>query len=420
MQILKNKNYYLSMLFSFATLIFLYYPISDITLSYFHNDDLLLIGRLNNLSNLNQAINFIFNIEYFKFRPIANLIYLIEYYAFSDNYNFYIIFNICLVLLANHIFLLFFVQEKKLLTCIFLSLILVSTKFYLYTIWNITGSFEGVAIILFLLIVRTLFSNVETLGKRLIFLSLLLILTSERYLPFITLLPVLAYWKKSDKVMFWSVLLKAKYSAVILSCYFAFRYLVGMPLIVGTQTDDVIESFSITRVFFHVIRSYSEIFGFSIGPKYLTGFEFVDWVPFNVLINDPIYIYGFIIGLLLLIFSFYYYIFKSFVGNKSVFLLNFIGFILIMAASITFRLELRWLLPSYLMLLLLFSTHSSVGSGDGKYSDVFTFNRTLFISVISLSVLHNIYYAIFLRRSLYFAEKLHDASFVSFFLRFFN
>lgn len=417
MKMLKSKKLYLSMFVSFAALMILYYPTSGVALNYFHNDDLLLIGRLNNLTDFHSAINFVFNIDWFKFRPVSNFMYLVEYYIFSDHYNLYILFNIGLVLIVNNIFLLFVYEKENLLVCLMLSLMLVSTKFFTYSVWNITGSFEGLAAILFLLIVLSIFSSDGASGKNLVFLSLLLILTSERYLPFIAFLPVLVYWKKSEKNFLVSVLLKTQYAVAILFGYFFLRYFLDMPLIVGTQTDNVIESFSVAKVLFHIVESYSEIFGFSIGPKYLTGFEFVDWVPFNVLINDSIYIRGFFIGLSLSAVSLYYFLFKSFIKNKSVFLFNLIGFILIMAASITFRLELRWLLPSYLMLLLLFSTFSSFDRNDDGYSNVRSFDRTLFISVISLSLLHNIYYAIYLRRSLYFAEKLHDASFVAFFER---
>lgn len=417
MKIFKSNKLYLSMLVSFAILILLYYPSLGVALNYFHNDDLVLIGRLSNLTDFHSAINFVFSFDSLKFRPIANLLYLIEYFIFTDRYNSYILFNIGLILIVNYIFLLFIYEKESLLVCLVLSLVLVSSKFFTYSVWNITGSFESLAAIFFLLIIFSIYSNGRVGGKTLVFLSLLLILTSERYLPFIVALPIIHYFNYSEKNFFTSTLFKVKYAIAIAITYFAFRYFSGIPLIVGTQTDNVVESFSGVQFLLHIAKSYSEIFGFSIGPKYLTGFEFVDWVPFNVLIKDSIYIRGFFLGLSLSAISLYYFLFKSCTKEKTIFLFNLIGFVLILAASITFRLELRWLLPSYLMLLLIFSIHSSFDKCDGSHFNVRLFDRMLFVSVISLSLLNNIYYAIYLRRSLYFAEKLHDASFVVFFGR---
>jgi hypothetical protein len=204
----------------------------------------------------------------------------------------------------------------------------------------------------------------------------------------------------------------AKYSAAILMTYFAFRYSLGMPLIVGTQTDIVIESFSVYNFTSHVIKAYGEILGFSVGPTYLTGFEFASWVPFDMLLNNTVYIRGFFISLFLLIVSVYYFIFKCCVTQKTVLGFNIICLMLILAASITFRLELRWLLPSYLMLLLIFCSFRSFGKCDDASFNIRLFDRVIFFSFILLSVMNNVYYYMFFRRGLYFAEKLHDTSII--------
>lgn len=296
-----------------------------------------------------------------------------------------------------------------------LSLILGSSKFLVYSVWNITGSFETLSAIIFLLIVFLIYNVNISAKKTLVFLALLLILTSEKYLPFLLALPIVYYYNRSPQNIFKSIIVGIKYSLAILVAYFAFRYFSGIPLLVGTQTDNISESFSALRFFSHVLKSYLEIFGFSLGPKYLTGFEFVDWVPFNVLINDSIYIWGFFISVSLFIISLYYFLFKFYIKRKAVFVFNLIGFLLILAASITFRVEVRWLLPSYLMLLLLFSTCKSFETCDAECFNINLFDRTLFVSIVFFTILNDFYYAVFFRRGLYFAEKLHDSSIVAFF-----
>lgn len=355
--------------------------------------------------------NFVFSLDSFKFRPVAYVQYLIEHILFAGNYNGYVLYNIFLVLVLNYIFLLFFYEKSSLTLCLMLSLVLVTSKFFTYPIWNITGSFESLAAIIFLLIVLS-FSDNELSKKKVVFLAMLLIFTSERYLPFLVVLPIIYRYMTIQDSFISSIRTGAKYSIAIMMAYFAFRYSMGVPLIVGTQTDNVVESFSGTRFAFHVIKAYGEIFGFSIGPTYLTGFQFVDWVPFNALIHDTIYIQGFFISLCLLIISAYYFIFKCYFFQNAVLGFNIISLVLVMAASITFRLELRWLLPSYLILLILFSTFRDFVKCEGASFNSVLFDKTIFFTFIFLSILNNVYYAIFFRRGLYFAEKLHDTSII--------
>ena len=205
-----------------------------------------------------------------------------------------------------------------------------------------------------------------------------------------------------------------KYSIAILLIYFIFRYSLGMPLIVGTQTDNIVESFSVNKFSFHVIKSYGEIFGFSVGPKYLTGFEFVSWLPFNIVLKNTVYICGFFISFFLTAISVYYFFFKLFVKEKLVLLLNIICLLLIFSASITFRLEMRWLVPSFLMYLILLSSFRPFVKRNSDVFNIQLFDSMLFYSFILLSILSNFYYAIFFRRDVYFAGPLHDASILVF------
>jgi hypothetical protein len=398
-------------IFAFVTLMLFYYPTTSLSLDYFHNDDSRLMGQLNNLNDFHSTFNFIFSLEFSKFRPVANFQYVIEHFIFLSNYGLYVLYNICLVVILNYIFLLFVYEKTSLLLCLMIPLILTTSKFVIFSIWNIAGSFESLAVIIFLLIVLSLFTGSKS-PRRLTFLGLLLIFTSERYLPFLVVLPIIYYYINTENTFIQSILSGAKYSAAIVMTYFAFRYSLGLPLIVGTQTDNVIEGFSADKVASHVIKAYGEILGFSVGPRYLTGFEFASWVPFDALLNNTVYIRGLFISLFLLIVSVYYFILKCCVTQRAILGFSIICLMLILAGSITFRLELRWLLPSYLMLLLTFSSYRSFGKCDDASFNIRRFDRVIFFSFIFFSVLNNVYYAMFFRRGLYFAEKLHDTSII--------
>lgn len=404
----------ISSIIALATLIIFYYPTSSLSIAYFHNDDLRLMGNLNDLNSIHTTFNFIFSLENYKFRPVAQLQYVIEHFLFAGNYNVYVLYNICLVLVLNYIFLLFIHEKASLFVCVLLSLVLVTSKYFTYPIWNITGSFETLAAIIFLLIVFFSFSDIKSSKKLIAVLALLLIFTNERYLPFVAALPIIYHYKNSQDNFIVSIWAGIKYSIAISIAYLAFRYASGVPLIVGTQTDNVVDSFSATTFFYHIFQAYLEIFGFSIGPRYLTGFEFASWVPFDALINNSIYIRGLFISLFLLVVSVYYFAFKCYINQKAVLGFNLICLLLIMAGSITFRLELRFLLPSYLMLLLLFSSFRTFDKSDISWFNIRSFDRTLFFTFISLSIMYNFYYAVFFRSEVYFAKKLHDASIITF------
>lgn len=407
---------YIPILLSFAALFFLYYPVVTVDVTYFHNDDLLLLNKLAAVENFNSLINFLFNVENYKFRPIANLQWLIEYGIFGRASKAYIVYNIVLVLVVNYIFLLFFYQKSHFIVCMVLSLLLASSKFFTYSIWNITGSFESLAVILFLTMIWLVYSKSDLSKFWFFVLACLLIFTSERYLPFVVVFPIVYGYFYSSHNFLKAVLNNFKYSIIVLIIFVSLRYFLGLPILVGTQTTNVIDGFSISRFFLHFFKAYVELFGVSIGPKYLSGFEFVDWVPFSVLMDNSVYMRGLFIGFGLLVISVYYLLFRMCVGNKDIFIFNFIGFILILAASITFRVELRWLLPSYLMLLLIFSERLNFDIFDSNGSNLMRFDRALFYSFVSFSLLSNINYAIYYRRSLYFAERLHDGSFLSLFV----
>ena len=96
-----------------AIMCIIYLPITQIDLSYFHNDDKLLINKLLNIDGIKDAFSFIFNTDHYKFRPVAYLQYLLEFILFGNNYSLYIAYNILLIATLNFIFILTLNIEKK-------------------------------------------------------------------------------------------------------------------------------------------------------------------------------------------------------------------------------------------------------------------------------------------------------------------
>jgi hypothetical protein len=402
-----NQKIIMSTFVTFLCLVFFYYPITTTNLSFFHSDDTLLINRVANIDSFSSFCDLLFKPFAYKIRPIANLQYLIEFLAFGHNYNLYILYNILLVTFSIFISLLIVKQFKDInaTLCLLFALSISLSKFFVYSIWNIAGSFETLALILFLLIVYLL--NVRGSHLRISFLCLLLILTSERYLPFIVFIPFFYNYFHTKNSLTSSLKDSIKYAFLILLLYFLFRLSINVPLIVGTNIDDVSKSFYPPLFIKNLIKATLEIFGFSPGPKYLTGIELPIWLDFSDwdFGLKKIYLWQTFIALLSIYLS-------LIIKNKVAKVYYFSVLLLLAASSITFRLELRWLLPCYALFMITITTFNK-GSNFNYYvffrkCSLYFLNLFLF-----LTVFWNIFYLIYLRKNLYFAGFLDGISFSS-------
>ena len=95
-----NQKIIMATFVTFLCLVFFYYPIASINLSFFHSDDTVLINRVANIDSFSSFCDLLFKPFAYKIRPIANLQYLIEFLSFGHNYNLYILYNILLVTIS--------------------------------------------------------------------------------------------------------------------------------------------------------------------------------------------------------------------------------------------------------------------------------------------------------------------------------
>ena len=382
---------------SFLLLMLTYFPVISPTLDYFHADDSRLFAQLAIVYRDGTFFNFIFDPAFFKFRPIANAQYLLEYAIFGGNLSLWILYNILLLSFACYLFIKLLEKRIAIFPLLLLLLLFIFSKFITYACWNLTGSFEALGLVLFLSILSVFgMENLKLRSYLFIFLSLALILTSERYLPFVVLVPLLLYL--SDSL----IRRKQFFTYVAISCtvvvaYLFMRYMLSVPLIVGTQTDNVLESFNFARLCFHFAKALGEMFGFNFGPTYLTGYEFPLWVPVGQWSRGAHSMLG--LSVLAVISNLWLY-FKAATKAKSYYL-NAALIVLAFAASVTFRLEIRWLAPCYVALLLMIASNYNV---DVKA------NNLLLCFALLPSVALSLIYTLTLRGNLYFAGKLHSTS----------
>ena len=397
-----SLSYKVSLILAMALMIVIFMPMHAIDISYFHSDDNLLIARLQDIISIREFFLYIFNTDNFKFRPIANLQYYLEYLLFRNFFNLYILYNILLINIIVFYFIKIIFNSSAAIK-VFSSLIIVSSVFVVYSAWNITGSFESLSAIFFLIIINSIINKTNT--RYIMILSFLLIMTSEKYLPFLILLPFFTI----NKYYYNKILTSIIYSIGILCLYALIRSLLGLPFIVGTQTDVIQNSFDFYRFLTHLLKSFLELFGFSTGPRYLTGFEIIDWIPISQALNNPIYARGLYLNIIFLFFSLLLFIDQLIYKRTRYIIFLIIVLCAASAASVTFRLELRWLMPAYLVFLLYLVkdngvevTNKSLSLTPRKY-----LSSCILWSYLVIALVHNFYYISHFRSDLYFSGKLN-------------
>lgn len=400
---------------TFFLVCFFYYPTGEININHFHNDDYLLINSLANIDSVGNLMHFLFSTEVYKLRPVANLLYFFEFRLFSFSYNYYLLFNFFLFAVLLTLFSKFFFQDLNLLIKILIASIAVTSKFFVYHFWNITGSFEILSLIIFVVILDLIFrpqQNQQSSRILLFLFSITLIFTNERYLPLILFIPFAQsaileknFFSGFKKIRPWIV------SLSLFGFYISMRLFLGVPIFVGTQTSNIVEDFNLAIFLYHLICSFFEVFGFSTLPTHLSGYKDFFNMPFYQWKNSYFYLH--FIFAILFVFNLYVTIFyRKRIASYLVFL-----FLILISASVTFRLEMRWLTPAFVLILIFYSFAFRDLFKQKKHSNLFdnsgVMNSCLIYCFLFLFLLNNIYYIKHYRDSLYFGGYFNNQTIIN-------
>lgn len=417
--LLKNTSNFLSSLlffsFTFILLFIFYYPTGGIDINHFHNDDYLLVSKIADIDSIDQLFQFLFSFDIYKIRPVARFIYFFEFKMFQFEYSYYILFNFFLFSIFISLLIKFFFQDLNILIKVLIAAIAVTSKFFVYHFWNILGSFEIFSLIIFIFILKIVSNSSKNHHSNNLFLvlfSIILILTNERFLLCILFLPFVkcTFHQKP----FYSELLKINsyiVSTAILGFYILIRTLLEIPIFVGTQTSDIVKDFNFQLFLYHFISSFFEVFGFSTLPTYLSGYKEFFNIPFSQWKNSYIWM-NFIF---FLIFLFNIYI--AFFSRKKIISYLIFLFLILVSASVTFRLEMRWLSPAFVLILIFYSfalssffkqnKHLTVNKNPGIVSGF------LIYCFLFLILVNNIYYVKNYRNSLYFGGYFNNQTIIN-------
>lgn len=285
-----------------------------------------------------------------KYRPIANIGWLILYRLCGTNYQGYLILALILhSLSATSIFYGVKKNAQNSLYAICATIIFECSFLAFYNNIQAIGLLENMCIFFLIWIVYSTVELYNTQKKRYIIYDVILlgliVFTHERYLVLAPIV-LMAFWYayKGDKKQ------KIRYGILILMPDFVnvlFKTLVvRSQVLVGTGGNNI--SFNFGQIFSYILESIEILFGINNGPQYLNGYSFVQSSKTNKSIC--VLIAGI---LLILIIS---YVINN-IKKKNYHELLKLGIAVLLVGAlmasycVTIRVEMRWVYAPYIIFM---------------------------------------------------------------------
>jgi len=357
----------------FFSLLLLYLPIELVDFSMHHDDDRRWIDNiLSNANSIKDYIDWIFMQVAAKFRPVTQLGYLISWKLSIINHNLIFLVNILMLSFASFILFLIYVEKEnhdqiyenryqKIILFLLISFAFATLRFHYYGIYNLAGLKEMLGLVISSLFLYLIIKQKFDLNKNSqysIFINSLIIYnmlmySHEIWLPFIFLLPAIKFFEfifNITKINFKIFLFYLIPSVATLFLFIILKTLISNVIFVGLgPCPDLIHEFDPRRTFNQFGYSLQELMGFNGGPTYLNGDDYESAIKSWGKSRIPVYFFPLFLISCFIFFRNIYKNFKNpfFLGIFSIMLLS------VLAASSTCRLEMRFFLPSSLLLFLI-------------------------------------------------------------------
>lgn len=223
-------------------------------------------------SNLYQAL---FGAAADKYRPIFQWAWFVQFSRFGDNIGAYFLINTALhAINAGIVFIAAFrLSRGATFVAALAALAFTVSRFALYQVTQVTGLLEGVALTFFLLAILALVEGALSgrVGRNLCLAALCTVAcfhTHERYIVLVVGVGALAVlWRGlAMKDRAWPLIILA--AGIIFNIVMK-KIIIGAPFFVGT--GGTLYTFNLLETLSHLKNAVASIFGFNMGPRYLTG-----------------------------------------------------------------------------------------------------------------------------------------------------
>ncbi len=290
------------------------------------------------------------------YRPVFYFLLYIYFIFITGNIALSVKINIIITAMTG--VLLYYISKRIKINFVFsilISIMFLFSRFSIFQIGQCIGIIDSVSLILSLFIFILCYDFIRT-GKKINIIYLLFFLvcfTHERYMCLFVL--ILASLLLCDKIDKKNKIKNFLLLILIATSIFLIRYfLLGFLIPRGTAKTVITETFTVKQFLRHIFEQFGYILGYNLGPDYLCGIPYKNIN--NITAENIISIYSFILLWIVAM----YLIYKIFIlfKKKNVKLIFddifFISYILscIVASSVTFRLEMRWIYSSYAVFLI--------------------------------------------------------------------
>jgi hypothetical protein len=325
----------------------------------FYGDDLAMFLSIHGSNSTNPPFIYLLSFIAMKFRPVFTGALSAQIFAFGQNINGYLIVNLLVNVISGLLaFRLFFLTSRSTVIAIFFSCILITSRFALYQTTQVTGQVESIAFS-FLLLTLICASHAilvrgpsgELTSRKWMWFALisagLAFHSHERYMVLVPWLLVAFLLTrmpdgKQHRIVFSAACLALLAANAIIKHFFL--HAVFFEGTAGTKL-----TISIPNVINLASQAVRSVLGINSGPDYLIG---IQWLHLPIAAK--------IVGLIFAVICTFFAIvaivktrrLTGDIVSWPILLVLLVG-LLILPPSLTIRMEQRWELAPFLILLLL-------------------------------------------------------------------
>jgi hypothetical protein len=291
-----------------------------------------------------------------KYRPVFATYLYLETLMFGNDFNSYIYLNVFLEFLNACLVALicYRLSRKHLLVAFTCSVMFIISRFSYYNVHQMVGgALEGLALLLFLLMVYTVVYAYESRKPAVLAWTLLfyfmLIFTHERYAAVAAMLAVAILLAPMNFRLTWHRYAIATLPLLILMFNFLLKvFALHMPFFQGTENELTFEKSSILKF---ILSGLSNMVGFNAGPNAFSGLDIVNAGVTGYVLGSV-----FAMALVTLVAVYVHHRFQAkrritSSDTRDVFLFLLLFVALLAAASVATRQEYRWLYAPYAVVI---------------------------------------------------------------------
>lgn len=371
--------------------------------SFAYGDDLHYWNLFNN--NRTSFINFVFNTIANKFRPVLNGVFFMILTVIGNNTWFFGLLNLILNFsIAIVLFFIFCKLTKSIIASFGLSMAFIFSRFAYYNITQALGLMEAISLLLSVFVLYLAWCYLNTNKIKYFWLSLevfiLLMLTHERFITLLLLyLIVIIFSKINLRKKIWLFIVSTLPVMIILALKI---FVLKIRPLDGTAGTDILQTFDISSFFEFFTSGCLYLFGYNAGPLYLNGIP-SQAVPRNI---NILILIGYIC-LFLILMCFIVVITNNRKDKLKDNIKNFVLFFTfifstLIAASVTIRLEMRWLYVPFVGFLFLLAYMLGILL---RYKKVGTVSLFLFLLWLGMNVRLEVFYRSYYKNIYYWSNQ---------------